>query len=333
VSDSGGSRGEAGGARLPCLSVVIVLYNSADELGGCLDSIRAAVASGWAEVTLVDNGSPDESVTVARRELPQGRVITLAENRGFAAGVNAALPECSAPHVLVLNPDVQVPEGGLQELVAWMDAHPELVAASPELVGSDGVWGTPGRALPTIWRLALRTSRLHRLMPRRVAGELLRGAFWPGGDQLGVDWVPATALVVRANAVAAAGPLREDLFLYGEDVEWCERLRRSSGGRIGVCAELRFVHRASASITRTWGEAERDWMIDSGMDRACRIIYGEGHARRLAWATALSLAVDARAPWRPAEERSVSQAAARRWLRIARSYGSARSHSAARSRT
>jgi N-acetylglucosaminyl-diphospho-decaprenol L-rhamnosyltransferase len=317
---------ESGGSRWPCLSVVIVLYNSAAELAGCLKSIRPPIESGWAEAILVDNDSPDDSVTVARSELPHARVLTLAENRGFAAGVNAALPACSGRYVLLLNPDVQVPEGGLEQLAAWMDARPELAAASPELLASDGLWGTPGRALPTIWRLALRTSRLHRLLPRHLAGALLRGSFWPGGDQLRVDWVPATAMLVRADAIRAAGPLREDLFLYGEDVEWCCRIRGSTGRRIGVCARVWFVHHGSASTIRTWGEAERELMVDSGMDRACRLIFGERHARALAWGTAVSLAIDARAPWRPAAQRSVSLAAAQRWLAIARSYGSPASH-------
>ena len=323
---------DSGGLRRPCLSVVIVLYNSAAELVGCLRSIRPAIESGWGEAILVDNASPDDSMTAAARELPQARVLTRTENRGFAAGVNAALPACSGRYVLLLNPDVLVPESGLQELSAWMDAHPGLAAASPELVDSDGTWGTPGRSLPTIWRLALRTSRLHRLLPTRLAGTLLRGSFWSGGDQLGVDWVPATAMIVRADAIREAGPLREDLFLYGEDVEWCWRIRRNTGSRIGVCARVRFVHRASASTTRTWGQAERERMIDTGMDRACRIIYGECHARALAWATAFSLAVDGAAPWRPAVKRSVSRAAARRWLAIARSYGSTGSRGGAQSR-
>jgi hypothetical protein len=61
-------------------------------------------------------------------------------------------------------------------------------------------------------------------------------------------------------------------------------------------------------------------MIDAGLNRACRVIYGERHARALAWATALSLGVDAWAPWRSADERTVSATAARRWLTIARSY-------------
>jgi hypothetical protein len=303
----------------PSLSVVVVLHNSATEIAECLDSIRPAVESGWAEAILVDNASSDDGTAVAGRVLPDARLVELPENRGFAAGVNAGLPLARGRYVLLLNPDVLVPERGLQDLVAWMDSHPEIAAASPELFGADGAWGTPGRALPTIWRLALRTSRLHRLLPRRWAGAMLRGAFWTGGDQLGVGWVPATALIVRASAIASAGPLRDDLFfMYGEDVEWCWRLGRSAG-RIGVCAGVVFEHRASAAATRSWGAEERDRMIDAGMDRACLVIYGERHARALAWATALSLAVDARAPWRAAAERSVSARAARRWLTIARS--------------
>ena len=129
-------------------------------------------------------------------------------------------------------------------------------------------------------------------------------------------------MIVRADTIREAGPLREGLFLYGEDVEWCSRIRRSTSAQIGVCARVRFVHRASASTTRTWGEAERQRMIDSGMDQRAGIIYGNRHARALAWATAVSLAVDAAAPWRPAVKRSVSRAAARRSRAIARSCGS-----------
>ena len=302
----------------PSLSVVLVLHDSATEIVECLDSIRSAVEAGWAEAILVDNASSDGGAALAGRALPDARLLELPENRGFAAGVNAGLPLARGRYVLLLNPDVLVPERGLQDLVAWMDSHPEIAAASPELFGADGEWGTPGRSLPAIWRLALRTSRLHRLLPRRWAGAVLRGPFWPGGDQLGVGWVPATALIVRASAIAAAGPLRDDVFfMYGEDIEWCWRIGRT-GGRIGVCAGVRFEHRASAAATRRWGAEERDRMIDAGMDRACRIIYGERHARALAWATALSLAVDSRAPWRAAAERAVSARAARRWLTIAR---------------
>ena len=301
-----------------------MLHNSESELPECIDSIKPAVDSGWAEAILVDNASHDGSAALGRLMLPSAELHELSENRGFAAGVNTGLPFARGSFVLLLNPDVVVPPRGLQDLVAWMDAHPEIAAASPELFGTDGEWGTPGRALPTIWRLALRTSRLHRLLPRRWAGALLRGSFWPGGDQLGVDWVPATAMIVRASAIAAAGPLRDDLFfMYGEDVEWCWRIGRA-GGQIGVCASVVFEHRASAAATRSWGAEERDRLIDDGMDRACRVIYGERHARALAWATALSLAVDALAPWRAANERAVSARAARRWLTIARSYATAR---------
>ena len=66
-------------------------------------------------------------------------------------------------------------------------------------------------------------------------GRIMRGAYWRGGDQLDAGWVPATALLVRRQAVDSAGLLDERFFLYGEDIEWCWRMRRA-GWSIGVCS-------------------------------------------------------------------------------------------------
>ena len=300
----------------PELSIAIVLYNSAAELAGCLRSIGPEVRSGWAELILVDNASPDDSTEIARRELPAARILALGENRGFAAGANAALAQASGGYILLLNPDVRVPDGELPSLVRWMDAHPELAAASPEIVGADGHWESPGRALPSIWRALLELSRLHRLLPRSWRGRILRGPYWIGGDQLNAGWVPGTAMIVRRSAVDVAGPLREELFMYGEDIEWCRRFRRT-GWRIGVCAETTFVHRTSSSAIRSWGGAEQELRIASGVDAACRVMYGAARARGLAAVTAAGLALEACAPRRAAAQRLRAREAARIWFRVA----------------
>jgi GT2 family glycosyltransferase len=82
---------------------VIVLYNSVAELPERLRSIRPAVGSGSGGAILVDNDSPDDCATITRRELPNARVLTVAENLAFAAGVDAA---CLLGRYVLLNPDV-----------------------------------------------------------------------------------------------------------------------------------------------------------------------------------------------------------------------------------
>jgi GT2 family glycosyltransferase len=300
----------------PVLSIAIVLYNSADTLPVCLQSVREAVTSGWAELIAVDNASPDDGVAILERELPSARLIRLAENRGFGGGANTALAEATGRFWLLLNPDVRVPPNGLETLARWMDAHPGLGAASPEIVGDDGAWESPGRALPSIWRALLELSRAHRALPRTLRGRVLRGPYWTGGDQLDTGWVPGTAMIVRPEAVRDVGPLREHFFMYGEDIEWCWRMRQA-GWRIGVCADTRFVHQRSSSAHRSWGEEDKERRIAVGIDAACQEIWGPLHARLFAGLTALSLWLESRAPRRDAAHRERTNLIARAWWEVA----------------
>lgn len=298
------------------VTVGIVLYNSAAELPGSLEALAPDHECGFAEVVLVDNASPDDSVAVARRLLPTAEVICARENRGFAAGANAALRAARGRYVLLLNPDVIPPPGGLRSLVAWMDAHPAITIASPELKDNDGNWQSPGRALPSIWRTVLELTRLHRLLPAAVRGRLLRGSYWTGGDQFDVGWVPGTAIIVRSDALGRAGLLREDLFMYGEDLEWCVRVRRA-GGRVGVCADTTFTHADSASANRSWGQDETRRRIAAGIDAACRILYGDRHARALALLTSAAFGLEGHHPRRPRDHRERARASADVWLQLA----------------
>jgi N-acetylglucosaminyl-diphospho-decaprenol L-rhamnosyltransferase len=300
----------------PEVSIAIVLYNSSDSVRACLRSIRPEIDSGFAELVAVDNASPDDSVSIVRDELPEAQVLDMAENRGFAAGVNAALERAVGRYWLLLNPDVRAPADGLRRLVAWMDAHPAIAVASPDMVGPDGRWEEPGRALPSVGRTLLRFSRLHRLLPAGLRQRIFRAGYSTRDDQLNAGWVPGTVMIVRPAAARAVGPLREELFMYGEDLEWCWRMRRA-GWRVGVCSSTTFVHDRSSSALRTFGQEDVERRIAEGTDAACRLMYGVAHARVLAALTAVAFALDARLPSKPPAQRDRARVAARIWRGLA----------------
>lgn len=300
----------------PTLSIIIVLYNSADELPECLDSVAADVDSGWAELILVDNASPDASVEVAIDAMPRARLISLSQNVGFAGGVNAALPYARGEYTLLLNPDIEVPAEGLREMVAWMDEHPRVGASSPDLSGSDGSREPPARALPSVWRPLLEMSRTHKLLSSERRSSALLGAYWTGHDETNVGWVPGTAMFVRREVMDQVGPLNASFFMYGEDIEWCWRMRRA-GYRIGVCTSTRFVHHTSASSRRTWSDDESTRMVMSGIHQATETMYGTVQARAVAASTALGLTVESVMPGRDRESALRSGRAARLWWALA----------------
>jgi GT2 family glycosyltransferase len=293
----------------PRVSITIVAYNSADVIAPCLQSLRASVRDGVAEVSVVDNGSPDESAALVAAEFGFATLIRTGENRGFAGGCNAAWPTVRGDYWLVLNPDTVVPRGGVEALTAFMDEQPALGAASPAFVDSLGRVSRSGRRLPSTLRTLAELTRAHLLLPRRLRASFLLGSYDDAARRLDCDWVPGAALIVRRAAVAAAGLMAEDMFLYGEDMEWCHRIRKAGFG-IGACNELVFTHAGSTSIVRSFGEAERDFRMWRGMHLATCKIRGRVRAALILRLLALGQWLEARHPLRSAAGRARSE---RQW--------------------
>ena len=114
-------------------SVVIVNYNGAHYLRAALRAIRHA-GSDFAEVILADNGSDDDSVRVAREELPAVRLLRLDRNYGSATARNAGFKAATRNRVLFLDCDVQLTAGCAEKLNAALDDEPQAVAAMPAVV-------------------------------------------------------------------------------------------------------------------------------------------------------------------------------------------------------
>ena len=103
-------------------------------------------------------------------------------------------------------------------------------------------WAVAGPSrTPSITRTLLELTRAHRALSPDLRGPIIRGPYWTGGNQFDAGWMPGTSMIVRPSAARHVGPLREDLFLYGEDLSGCRRMARAGWG-IGVCASTTFVH-------------------------------------------------------------------------------------------
>ncbi len=205
----------------PDLSVVVVTHNGREMALTTLRSALAATGTASVEWLVVDAGSTDGTPDAIEEEFGQARVLR-RENRGFAASNNVALEEARGRYVLLLNPDVEIRSGTFGELVAAMDARPELGLASVVQRGADGALQPSIRRFPS---------------PLRSLGEALFAAHWPVLGTLqqadtrpsryeregSVEWVVGAFLIARREAVQAVGPMDERFFLYSEETDWCYR--------------------------------------------------------------------------------------------------------------
>jgi N-acetylglucosaminyl-diphospho-decaprenol L-rhamnosyltransferase len=90
------------------LSLITVTYRSASKLPSFLDAARRAAPD--AQIVIVDNGSDDDTIQVAKRHAPSATVLGSGANLGFGRGCNLGASEASGRWLLFLNPDVELHE-------------------------------------------------------------------------------------------------------------------------------------------------------------------------------------------------------------------------------
>jgi N-acetylglucosaminyl-diphospho-decaprenol L-rhamnosyltransferase len=200
--------------------IIIVTYNSAAEIGECLD---AALASG-AEIVVVDNASTDRTIAeVARRGV---RLISNTGNRGFAAAVNQGFGVLKCPYMLLLNPDAVI-RTTLEPLRLACDL-PGSAGAGGRLIdaGGQSQAGFMVRALPTALSLTLEVLLLNRLWRNNPVNRRYRCLNWDNSVRSVVEQPSGAFLMVRRQVWQELGGFDEGFFpLWFEDVDFCRRIR------------------------------------------------------------------------------------------------------------
>ncbi len=230
------------------LAVVIVNYNTSDDLERCLDSIFANPPSCSFQVTVVDNASSDQALTAVRDRFRGVDWLLNSQNTGYARGCNQGMAAHPAEFYLILNPDIVVQPGAMDRLLAFAATHPRAGIVGPQLLNEDGSIQDSCRRFYTLGTLLMRRTFLGRLFPRsRIVHRHLMRDF----DHLSsrpVDWILGGCMLVSNDALARTGPMDERFFLYFEDVDWCFRMWQA-GCEVQYTPEARFQHRHRRAST------------------------------------------------------------------------------------
>jgi N-acetylglucosaminyl-diphospho-decaprenol L-rhamnosyltransferase len=222
------------------VAVVIVTYNSSADLPALLGSIPDRVGEHAIDVVVVDSGSSDDSLAVARVERPAVRTVDLGANRGYAAGVNAGWEAAvGADAMLLLNPDLTVDEGALEPWLAALDADGGIVA--PRIRNLSGALEPSLRRRPSVLRSLAEGIVGGRLAGRLGIGELITDPAVYESPAT-ASWVSGAAMAVSADCLAEVGRWEERLFLYSEETDFCLRAGAAGHG-VRYEPEATIVHR------------------------------------------------------------------------------------------
>lgn len=211
--------------KSPLLSIIIVSYNSEQDLEPCLRSVLAETAGIDHEVFLVDNASSDHSVALAKKIYPQVQVIENRENLGFARANNLALSVSKGRYLMLLNPDTELLPGVIKSLISYLDGNPRAGAAGCKLLNSDGSLQFSIRNFPNLANQFSEAVFLHHLFKSSpFFTEVIRDEREYRYSHK-VDWVSGALLVIKGETLKEVGYLDESFFMYSEEKDWCYRAR------------------------------------------------------------------------------------------------------------
>jgi GT2 family glycosyltransferase len=183
------------------------------------------LASVMHEVLVVDNASHDGSPDMVSEEFPHVRLVRNSENLGFGRATNQAMAAANGEFFLLLNSDTELLDSGIKRLLDRIRALPDVGVAGLRILYPDGRVQASARRFPTLRRICVAGFWVNRLLPRPVTEDLLLGHYWDHCAEREADWVIGACMLVRSEVFRETGGFDPSIFLYGEEVEWCHRIR------------------------------------------------------------------------------------------------------------
>lgn len=216
------------------LTVAILNYNAGDFLLNCLKSLESAEKEIPFEVTVIDNVSSDGSFEEAKKKYPNFNYIKNEENLGFGKGYNVFLKNLKTEYVLLLNPDSELKSGTLKYMVEYMNANPNVGAASCKVIKQDGTldWASH-RGFPT--PLA---SFLYFFFKNDSLYHLTNRDFTKPHE---VDSIVGAFFLTRKSVLEKVGVFDPEYFMYGEDLDFCFRIKKA-GLKVMYVPEVEVLH-------------------------------------------------------------------------------------------
>ncbi|WP_042243612.1 glycosyltransferase family 2 protein [Paenibacillus sp. FSL R5-0912] len=216
----------------------------------CLRSVYDSETRYSYEIILIDNNSHDDSVEMISKEFPDVLLIANSENVGFAKGNNQGMEASSGRYVLLLNSDTVVRKDTLETMVAFMDSRPDLGASGCKVILPDGSLDKAcKRGFPTPSASFYYAFGFSKLFPDRPRFNGYQLGYLDPDDSYPVDCLVGAFMLLRRETIEQVGGLDETFFMYGEDLDWCYRIKAAGWG-IYYYPQTSIVHLKGGSARR-----------------------------------------------------------------------------------
>ncbi|MFN0174494.1 MAG: glycosyltransferase family 2 protein [Saprospiraceae bacterium] len=228
------------------VSIITVNYNETATTCALLDSIKRQGYSN-VEVLVVDNASRENPASIFQARYPEVKFIRSEQNLGFAGGNNLALPLAQGEYLFFVNNDAELAPGCIGQLLQHFESEPNTGIVSPLIcyfpqVEADGKNPIPIIQYGGMTPVSPFTGRNRTLGEREPdLGQYVKPKQ--------TAYAHGAAMMVPRKVLEQVGPMCEGFFLYYEELDWCERIRRS-GFEVWVEPQARVWHKESLTLNK-----------------------------------------------------------------------------------
>lgn len=268
------------------LSIIIVNFNTYRFIDKCLKSIyQSNFPRSQLEIIVIDNDSKDDSVSLLKKNFPNIKLIQNKKNVGFAKANNHGIRQANGNYVLLLNPDTLVDTDTLIEVVSFMDKNASVGIITCRVELPNGTLDDAShRGFPTPWNAFCHFLGLAKLFPNNIFFNGYHLGFKDLNQVHEIDSCAGAFMLIRKKTGEDVSWLDEDYFWYGEDIDFCYRVKKA-GWKIIYVPKVKILHYKGVSggikdHSREISTADRKTQILAARSRyeVMRIFY-EKHYR------------------------------------------------------
>ncbi len=230
------------------ITIIIVNWNTRDMLKSCLYSVKKSSYANQFEIIVVDNASRDGSREMIKSLFPGVQIINSGRNIGFAAANNLAIRRSNTQFILFLNPDTVVFQNSISKMVDFLKVNLKVGAVGCKMMYESG----EVQPLGLQWFPSPLTELLSFCLVSTKTINIFK-KYLPYKDPNSSGYVKKLyggCLMVRREILEKVGYFDERFFMYGEDVDLCNRIIQD-GWKLFYLCEAEIIHHCGGSSSKT----------------------------------------------------------------------------------
>ena len=247
------------------LSIIIVTWNSEEDLPECLNSILDNNYNFKFEVIIVDNNSSDNSAKVINNFIEiydsDIKLIINKVNVGFTKACNQGIKISKGNYILFLNPDTEIVENSLDFLYKKFIMENSFAAIVPQLLNVDGTIQYSCRKLPRYIDLYFEIFLLSSIFSTSTFFSRWKMRYFSHDEEAEVEQPMAAAFLLKKSILDVINNFDESYYMFFNDVDLCKKIS-DKNMKISFYPEAKIIHKKGISINKDRSKMIKTWNSD-----------------------------------------------------------------------